>query len=161
MAHLHLHLLLGRTISVPDDRNNTAQFHHLAESCGHNGRIVQLEGYRPWYVQGRREFTQYHVAQYLGAVIVILVGVLHETESVDIANVALAIGTQQIEAADRLLEGQTYLARYELLGVIEYDRVAYLLALAIALHLAVQGGTLASLRVGIVRPHCVDLDVGA
>lgn len=137
MAHLHLHLLLGRTISVPDDRNNAAQFHHLAKGCGHNGRIVQLEGYRPWYVQSGREFTQYHVAQYLGAVIVILVGVLHETESVDIANVALAIGTQQIEAADRLLEGQTYLARYELLGVIEYDRVAYLLALAIALHLAI------------------------
>lgn len=112
-------------------------------------------------MQGRGEFTQYHVAQDFGAVIVILVGVLHETESVHIADIALAIGTQQIESADGLLEGQTDLARYELLGVIQYDRIAYLLALAITLHFAIESGTLACLRVRIVRSHCVDLDVGA
>lgn len=146
---------------MPDDGHHTAQLHHLAEGGGHNGGIVQLEGHRPRDVERWRQLPQDHVAQNLGAVVVVLVGVLHEAEAVHVAHVGLAIGPEQVESADGLLERQTHLPGDELLGVVEDDRVADLLALAVALHLSVEGRALPGLRVGIVRADGVHLDVRA
>lgn len=68
----------------------TSQFHHFTKCGGHNGWVVQLEGYGPGDVEGGSELSKDHVAQYLGAVIIILVGILDETEAVHIAYKGLA-----------------------------------------------------------------------
>lgn len=67
---------------------------------------------------------------------------------------------EQIEAANRLLEGQTDLPTDELLGVVQYDRVPDLLALRVPLDLAIEGRALARLGVRVVRPDGVHLDIG-
>lgn len=68
---------------------------HFSKCGGHDRRVVQLEGHAPWNVQGRRQFPQDHVAQNLGAVIVILVRVLHETEAVHVADERLAASSAE------------------------------------------------------------------
>lgn len=48
--------------------------------------------------------------QYLSTVVKVLLGALDKAESVDVADVTLAVGSQQIKSADRLLrerKGQT------------------------------------------------------
>ena len=57
------------------------------------------------------------------------------------------------------LEGKAHLAGYELLLVAEDDRVPDLFALAVPFHLAIQGGGLPRLRMGIVWTHGVHLMV--
>ena len=64
---------------------------HFSDGRRHDRRIVQLEGYRPRNVKGRSQSSENHVSQDLGAVIVILGRVFHETEAVDIANEGLAV----------------------------------------------------------------------
>lgn len=57
---------------------------------------------------------------------------------------------EEVEAAHRLFEGHADLPRYQLLGVGQDHRVANLFALAIALHLSIESGTLARFRVGVI-----------
>lgn len=45
-----------------------------------------------------------HPPQDFGAVVVVLHGVLDEAEAVDVTNEGVAVGSQQVEAAHRLLE---------------------------------------------------------
>lgn len=40
----------------------------------------------------------------LGAVVVVLHGVLHKAEAVDVADVGVAVGSEQVEPADGLLQ---------------------------------------------------------
>ena len=48
------------------------------------------------------EFPHDHVAQDFGAVVVVFVAVLDEAKSVDVANVRLSVGAQQVETANVL-----------------------------------------------------------
>lgn len=91
MSHFDLHLLLGRAVPVPDDADDAAQLHHLAEGGGHYGRVVELEGHRPRDVQGGRQLTKYHITQDLGAVVIVLVRVLYERETVHVAYERFAV----------------------------------------------------------------------
>ena len=50
-----------------------------------------MEGHRPGDVESRRQLPQDHVAQNLGAVVVVFARVLHEAETVHVANDALAV----------------------------------------------------------------------
>lgn len=65
--------------------------HHLPESGRHDGRVIQLEGNGPGNVQRRRQLPQNHVPQNLGAVVVVLVGILHERETVHVADERFAV----------------------------------------------------------------------
>lgn len=47
------------------------------------------------------------VPEDLGAVVVVFHGVLDEAEAVDITNVGVPIGTEEIEATHRLLQRET------------------------------------------------------
>jgi len=58
-------------------------------------------------VQGRGQLPEDHVAQDFGRVVVILGRVLDEAEAVDVADDGLAVGTEQVEPADRLEEVRT------------------------------------------------------
>lgn len=161
MPHFDLHLLLWRSIAMTNHCHDAAQLHHFSKRGRHNRRIVQLKWHRPRNVQRWRQLAQYHIAQYLGAIIVVLVGILHKTEPVHVAHKRFAIRSQQIKTAHRLLEGQTHFPRDQLLGIAENHRIANLFALAVALHFAIERRTLARLGVRIVRPNGVHLDVGA
>ena len=68
-----------------------------------------LYGIGPWNSFLLPQLSHDHIAKDLCAVIVIFVAVFHETKSVDITDVSLAVGAQEVEAAHVLKEG--YLAR--------------------------------------------------
>lgn len=161
MSHLHLHLLLRRSIAMPNHGHHAPQLHHLAKRRRHNRWIVQLERHRPWNVQRRCQLPQNHIPQNLGTIVVVLVRILDETESVHVAHKRLSVGAQQIKAAHRLLERQAHFARDQLLGVAQDDRITDLFALTVAFHFAVERRALAGLGVRIVRTDGVHLDVGA
>ena len=101
------------------------------------------------------------LAEQVGGVDPELGRVLHKRPAVDVAHVRAAAGAQQVEAADRLPEGEDDLPRDFLLDPSEDQRVALLLAALVAQHLAVDDGALARLGVRILRPDRVHLDVGA
>ena len=65
-----------------------------------------MEGHVPRDLQLRAQLPQDHVAQDLGTVVVVLGGVLHEAEAIDVTNNGLAIGSQQVKATHSLLKGQ-------------------------------------------------------
>ena len=109
---------------MPDHGHHAAQLHHLADGGGHDGGVVQLEGLDPRDVEGGRELPQDHVAQDVAAVVVVLVAVLHKGETIDVADAGAAVGTQQVEATDGLVEGEADLARDQLLLVGQDDGVA-------------------------------------
>lgn len=45
-------------------------------------------------MQGRRQLSQYHIAQYFRTVIIVFVGVLNETEAIHVAHERFAISTK-------------------------------------------------------------------
>lgn len=86
MPNFDFHFLFWGPVTVSYYRNDTTQFHHFAKCCRHNWRIVQLEWHRPRYMQCWRQFSQYHVAQYLGTIIVIFVRIFYKTKTVNITD---------------------------------------------------------------------------
>lgn len=68
---------------------------------------------------------------------------------------------QQIETAHRLLEGKAHFARNQFLRIAQYHRIAYLFALAVSFHFAIEGWALARLRVRVVRSNGVHFHIGA
>src|SRR3569833_1851275 len=100
-----------------------------------------------------------HLAQDGGAVVVVLVVVLDEASAVDVDDVALAAGAQEIEAAHALAERGRDLARDLLLLAAQLRHVANLLAVGVAAHDAVDDGRLARLGVAVVWSHRVGLDI--
>lgn len=91
MSHFNFHLLFGSSVAVSDNRNDTAQFHHFSKRCGNNRRVVQLKWHRPRNMQSGGQLSQYHVAQNLGAVVVVFVGIFYETEAVHVAHKRFAV----------------------------------------------------------------------
>lgn len=79
---------------MPNHRHNTSEFHHFTEGRGNDRRIVQLKRDGPWNVECRCKFTQNHVSEYFGAIIVILLGVFDETEAVDVTHEGFATGAR-------------------------------------------------------------------
>ena len=65
----------------------------------------------------RGQLPQNHVAEDFGGVVVVLGGVLDEGETVHVADDRFAVGTEQVEATDHLLESQAHLPGYQLLFV--------------------------------------------
>lgn len=161
MSHLYLHLLLGRPITMPNHGHNTTKLHHLSERCRYDWRIVQLKWHRPRNVQSRCQLPQYHISQYLGTIIIVLVRVLHKTKTIYVAHKRFAIGTQQIESAHGLLEGQTHFARDQLFGIAQDNRITDLFAFAVAFDFAIECWALPGLGVRIIWSDGVHLDIGA
>ena len=180
-----LELLLRRAVAVARDGDNAEELGAFGRAGRRELRQVvrthreQRVGVddgtraREWLVIERRRAERESLevggidrleavlAQQVGGVDPELGRVLHKRPAVDVAHVRAAAGAQQVEAADRLPEGEDDLSRDFLLDPSEDQRVALLLAALVAQHLAVDDGALARLGVRILRPDRVHLDVGA
>lgn len=52
---------------------------------------------------GLKRGAHFHLPQNFGTVVVVLHGIFHKAETVDVTNVGVAVGSQEVEAAHRLL----------------------------------------------------------
>lgn len=105
------------------------------------------------------EMGEYFLFEDGGAVLPILGVSLHEGPAVDVADVGLAVGAQQIEAADFLLEFLHDPVADKLLIGSQDDGIAHLLSLLVSLHHSVQGGRSPGFGVHVVGADRVDLDI--
>mmetsp|Transcript_56610 Transcript_56610/g.120195 ORF Transcript_56610/g.120195 Transcript_56610/m.120195 type:complete len:222 (-) Transcript_56610:2205-2870(-) len=120
---------------------------------------------REGYLRLGLERGEHMLGQNLGAVIVVFPAVLDERPPVDVAHVrdqgVSFLDSENVEAADLLLEDQHNPSRDLLLPEREYHREPHLLPVLVPLHLPVHRGALPRLRVAVVRTHSVHLDVRA
>ena len=107
----------------------------------------------------RRQRRDDHRPEYLRAIVVIFGAGLHEAPAVHVAYEAAALTPQEVEAAHVLAECKTDRAGDLLLGRAQQHRIPLLFTVRRALNATVEHGRLPGLRVGVVRPNSVNLDV--
>ena len=96
-----------------------------------------------------------------GAVDVVLLWWLNQTEPVHVTHVGLSFGPQQVKPAHVLLESSLDRSADLFFFLSQVDRVSHFFSIDVPLHYSVERGALPGFSMGIIFSDCVDLDIKA